>query len=446
VTINDGLLQSPILFNSPRQNRRFLLSEYGLVALGYDSLNRLTSVSYNVGSTGVPATASVTYTYGIDTTCHTAHGAGCIGRVITMTDGVGSENYTIDLLGRTTRLDKVINGTTYTTQYAYNYASELTSLTYPSNRVVSPSYDNIGRLAQVTSGSTNYVSSFVYNPAGQVTSFNYANGVAATMGYTSDRLLLQTLGYAKGTTNLLNLSYGYAAPNGGNNGQITSITDNTGTQDAGRSVTYTFDSLYRLTSAVTTGSTTYPRWGLSWTYDRYGNSTNQTQTAGNPPHYDMVVSASTNRMTAIGGATPAYDASGNLTNDGLNTSITFDAENRTVSSSGTLGSGTYTYDGNGFRVKRISGSTTVYVFSGSKVIAEYDNGAAKIPCPKATCDSDCNRPPIGIHGEDRMVPDVGRVFPEVNARGKKLTDELSRKFPPCSGPDTIQKNDGNGAN
>jgi RHS repeat-associated protein len=41
------------------------------------------------------------------------------------------------------------------------------------------------------------------------------------------------------------------------------------------------------------------------------------------------------------------------------------------------GSGTYTYDGNGLRVKRVSGSTTtVYIFSGSKVIAEYVNGAA----------------------------------------------------------------------
>ena len=36
-----------------------------------------------------------------------------------------------------------------------------------------------------------------------------------------------------------------------------------------------------------------------------------------------------------------------------------------------------TYDGNGLRVKRVSGgTTTVYIFSGSKVVAEYDNGAA----------------------------------------------------------------------
>src|SRR5260370_31941634 len=39
-------------------------------------------------------------------------------------------------------------------------------------------------------------------------------------------------------------------------------------------------------------------------------------------------------------------------------------------------SATYTFDGNGLRVKKAaSGTTTVYIFSGSKVIAEYDNGA-----------------------------------------------------------------------
>ncbi len=44
-----------------------------------------------------------------------------------------------------------------------------------------------------------------------------------------------------------------------------------------------------------------------------------------------------------------------------------------MTSSGTTDS----YDGNGLRVKKVLGSTTtVYVFSGSKVVAEYDNGAA----------------------------------------------------------------------
>jgi RHS repeat-associated protein len=61
-----------------------------------------------------------------------------------------------------------------------------------------------------------------------------------------------------------------------------------------------------------------------------------------------------------------------MTNDGAN-SLTYDAENHAVAAAGA----TYTYDGNGLRVKKLSGgTTTVYIFSGSKVLAEYVNGAA----------------------------------------------------------------------
>src|SRR4029077_7840058 len=57
--------------------------------------------------------------------------------------------------------------------------------------------------------------------------------------------------------------------------------------------------------------------------------------------------------------------------------LTYDAENHLLTSAGILGSGTYTYDGKGLRVKKVSGSTaTVYAFSGTKVISEYVNGAA----------------------------------------------------------------------
>jgi YD repeat-containing protein len=71
-----------------------------------------------------------------------------------------------------------------------------------------------------------------------------------------------------------------------------------------------------------------------------------------------------------------YDASGNMTVDpvGPNT-MTYDGENRMTAYSCTAG---YAYDGNGLRVaKSVSGGTaTVSIFSGSSVIAEYDNGAA----------------------------------------------------------------------
>jgi hypothetical protein len=76
----------------------------------------------------------------------------------------------------------------------------------------------------------------------------------------------------------------------------------------------------------------------------------------------------------------------------------------------------------------------------------WSKASAEIPCPNTTCDSDCNQPPVGVRGEGRLVPDTAEFFPEMNARGKKLTDELTRKFPPCSGANTTQKKDTSVAN
>ncbi len=113
-----------------------------------------------------------------------------------------------------------------------------------------------------------------------------------------------------------------------------------------------------------------PTWKLGFTYGRYGNRTAQSVTAGTAPSNSLSFAnpggAQTNRPDNY-----AHDANGNMTNDGLN-ALTYDGENRLVSA----GSASYSYDGNNLRVKKVSASTTtVYLFSGSKVIAEYANGA-----------------------------------------------------------------------
>jgi len=358
---------------------------YGvLTSYAYDSLNRLTGITYNVGTSGVPATAPVSLTYG------TSASQFNNGRLITMTDGVGSENYSYNNLGQLTQLQKVIGGTTYTTSYAYNISGELTQITYPSGRVVQQSVDPIGRLCEVapsTSGcgtaAAPFATGFLYNTAGQTTGFKYGNNIYASFGFSSDRLQLNCLDYSTtnrggacahdGTTKF-GLNYSYPATPG-NNGLISGISDSV---DSGRSASYTFDSLYRLATAQTAGSTNYPAWGLSETYDRYGNRTQQAALPNTCvtiacPQPSFAVSASTNRLV---GSPYSYDASGNMTNDGINT-LVYDAENHLVSATNGGASGTYSYDGNGLRVKKVSGSNnTVYIFSGSKVIAEYDNGVA----------------------------------------------------------------------
>ncbi len=342
-----------------------------ITTYGYDTLNRPTGPSYNVGLTGVPATHSVVLTYGTNAVQFNN------GRLITMTDGVGSENYAYNNLGQLTQLQKIIAGTTYTTSYAYNLAGEVTQITYPSNRVLQRSFDAIGRLCEIapsTSGCSTaaspYGTAFGYTSASQVTGFIYGNGVTSSYSYSTDRLQLSSLSYHNsGCTSLFLLNYGYAQ-NGGNNGQITSVA-NPG--QPGQSVNYTYDALSRLSSAASVGSSGYAQWGLSFTYDRYGNRTDESQTVGNPAASHVTFDQTKNRINTSG---YAYDANGNMINDGNNT-LVYDAENRAVSATNGGASGTYTYDGNGLRVEKVSGSTTtIYLFSGSKVIAEYDNGAA----------------------------------------------------------------------
>lgn len=312
----------------------------------YDPLNRLIQVSYNDGTPGV------TFTYGTSGTSNNN------GRLTQMSDGLGSESYSYDILGRITQVNRVIDGVSYPISYGYNLASELTSITYPSGRVVTQGYDPIGRLNLIASQGTNYLSSVQYNAASEPTSFNYGNGVAATFSYNT-RMQLASLRYSMGAADLLNLTYNYGS---GNNGQIQSITDNL---DASRTASYTYDPWARLKTAQTS------QWGLSWDYDRYGNRKNQNVTAGSAPAPQLTINPSTNRITDTGFS---YDLAGNMTQDGLNT-YSHDAENRIKTVNGTAA--TYSYDGAGLRAKKVAGAqSTVYIFSGTKVIAEYVNGAA----------------------------------------------------------------------
>ncbi|MGC1617888.1 MAG: RHS repeat-associated core domain-containing protein [Candidatus Acidiferrum sp.] len=363
----------------------------------YDSLNRLLGVAYTNVPTGVSPmpnvckttgsgsnNANVCYTYGTSASNYSN------GRITSMTDASGSESYSYDQFGNITQVVKVVGTTTYTAGYTYNLANQLTQLAYPSGRVVAQNLDTIGRLSSVVgtlnSNNTTYASGFLYNAAQQPTGFEYGNNLYASYGFSAARLQLTCLDYSttnrNGTctndsTTRFGLQYGYpASPS--NNGQISGITD---AVDNGRSATYTYDSLYRLTVAATTGSTNYPAWGLQWSYDKYGNRPSQSVYSGcsgnSCPTSSVTISTSTNQIT---GSPYAYDASGNMTNDGQNT-LTYDGVNRTTLATNSSSGGGYVYDGKGLRVEKCvpnctsPTTTTVYIFSNQKVIAEYDNGA-----------------------------------------------------------------------
>lgn len=330
----------------------------------YDTLNRLTGLSYSDGTT------SVTYTYD-------AGGAPAfaLGRLTSMTDGTGSQTYTYDQFGRVRTVAKVIGGTAYNLGYTYDYIGDLRSLTYPDNSVVNQSYDAVGRLAQISSSGTNYltVPSGSYNAASLPTAINYGSGVQATIGYNA-RFQLGALDYKLGSTDLLNLTYNYNQTVGGNtvnNGQIQGITD---TRGNAFSTSYTYDVLGRLAQGQTLDLTSANTWKLSWVYDRYGNRSQQNLLGGtiSTTAPQLTIDPTTNRITTGG---YSNDVAGNLQADGLGNTYTYDGENRATAVNGATPA-TYSYDGNGLRVKKVVGSTTTnYIFSGSKVIAEYANGA-----------------------------------------------------------------------
>jgi hypothetical protein len=122
-----------------------------------------------------------------------------------------------------------------------------------------------------------------------------------------------------------------AAPgtSGADNGNVLSeFYQDTANPSLQHSEVFQYDSLNRLSDAGASGSVSYH---VPVKYDQYGNATcDTTQNPSGPACANVTFDTSTNRMTAIGSATPTYDAAGDLTSDGT-CSYTWDAEQRITS-------------------------------------------------------------------------------------------------------------------
>jgi RHS repeat-associated protein len=351
-----------------------------ITTYGYDGLNRLQTITYNTSAAPqVAATAGVTVAYKT-----TAPGKG---QVSSVTDGLGSETYAFDSMGRISSKTRTIDAWSYQTQYQYNTADQLTLMIYPSLKRVRVNRDARGRLSGVdkvdSGGGTllSYLSNVGYNTAGQVTGLNLGNGVSETFRYSDDRLQLTSQTATKGST-LMNLTYSYAATalqsgagtTAGNSGQLMSIGGTINGQDRGQAFTY--DNVGRLVTADG-----WSAWGRRFSYDRWGNRTGMWNAVAGGSQLQNIAIALTggfanNRISNVNGVAYSYDG-GNCTADGAHTYL-YDAENRQVSvdAGATSTSG---YDANNRRIRKgATGVTTHYVWEGAQVIAEYNGSTGAL--------------------------------------------------------------------
>lgn len=323
----------------------------------YDTLGRVTVVKrFAAGATTDDACQRVTYTYDNVNTADTSFGVqNSFGRVSTIVYGDIScvyrqfrELYSYNSAGLVTkkRLRQVRTDTSANLDGAWTYDNEgrMLTLAYPdawqlgnpsapvNDGVFTYTYDSLGRPAGLTEASSRTVThanNIIYNAADQVTAMTYVNQI----GLTSDTFFNETRQY-NSRLQLTRLTvpgvvdYEYRFSSSQNDGRITSRKEYV----SGEDVTYQYDSLQRLISAMTTHTTgTAPQWGQGYTYDGFGNMTAQSVTKGSAPTFSLSINAANNRLTNF-----TYDANGNMTTmpQGAGTAtLAYDVENRLISSS-----------------------------------------------------------------------------------------------------------------
>jgi RHS repeat-associated protein/uncharacterized repeat protein (TIGR01451 family) len=224
-----------------------------------------------------------------------------------------------DARGRVQAATHMVDGVSYTTQYAYDAADRVVRVTYPDGEQVATTYGSQGQPNSLSSSlGVTLADSASYDAAGRLTNLRFPTGgslVRRQVYYAWDqpqqggRLWQLLVGTSATTADRLNLTYGYDAV-----GNVTSITD------SGVQSSFSYDALDRLTSA----------YSQTFSYDSAGRLTSfagltYTPDSGHPHAVDLV-----NGVDRYD-----YDANGNQTtrNKGVANQeqvLTWDSENRLV--------------------------------------------------------------------------------------------------------------------
>src|SRR5262249_54267195 len=149
-------------------------------------------------------------------------GSNNIGHRTGMSDASGSTTLNYDARGRLSSESRTIGSVTKNVGYAYDRASAVTSITYPSGHTVSYSVLGAGRPVSATDASgPGYVTSATYNPAGQIAGYQNGSNLTITNTYNG-RLQPITLSAATPSQTVFSLSYNFHLGSG-DNGNVYQI-------------------------------------------------------------------------------------------------------------------------------------------------------------------------------------------------------------------------------
>jgi RHS repeat-associated protein len=340
------------------------------ISFCYDALHRVTGRAYTAQACPL-TTPVVTYAYDA--------GTNAKGHLSSLTDQAGSGSYNYDNMGHISSEQRTIAGVSKTLSYDYNLDGSVKAVHYPSGAAVTYTPDSAGRILSAvdTANATNYVTSATYGPDSALTGFINGNtgsfaGINNTFSYNKRLQPINMSASSPGQT-VFSIGYDFHVGNGtsgADNGNVWGITNY---KDNTRNQSFTYDALNRLTSAqnagtncattTVNGKTEY--WGNSYGYDAWGNLLAKTVTKCGAEN--LTLTAAVNNQLQ-GGYT--YDAAGNMTHDATSSlNYSYDQENRITGAGGY----TYTYDGDGNRVEKSSGSTgTLYWYMTPGIVGESD--------------------------------------------------------------------------
>ncbi|MDD5435511.1 MAG: hypothetical protein PH343_08785, partial [Nitrospira sp.] len=327
------------------------------VTFNYDNLNRVTSRTYSTGKT------PVIYTYdnlGIP---------NGTGKIYSVNNGaVTKTNNSYDVMGRVLSSSKVIIGdsNTYTTQFGFDLAGKLKTITYPDNTTIGynyyPSSGLIYNVIDMSSGKE-YARYSFYEPSGKIGQINHGNGATTRYSYDIWTQRLASIVSAnpggQPANDYQRKTYKYTLA-----GDIREIKD----EIRNVTFTYAYDKLHRLKTE--TNDVSLPAMNL--TYDALGNiltkavGTNSMNYTG----YDPVKVHAVKTLNFNGTAyTFNYDNNGNMTTgydftDPANVAtrtMTYDEDNNLANITKGGATANMSYDEGGTRVKKVGTSTTYYI-------------------------------------------------------------------------------------